>query len=87
MFGSQENMDKEYDNTFEKLEQMKKTVNKVKMQMQNPVRSLAIFAYISKEFTTFVAVCIAEFLSMYETERLLEELMNQNIDIKNIVIN
>ena len=34
-----------------------------------------------------MAVCIPEFLSMYETERLTQDLISFNIDIRNIVIN
>lgn len=61
---------------------MKEVSTKVNDQIKNQVLFLLI-----KAKTTFIAVCIPEFLSMYETERLIQELANFNIDIRNIVIN
>ena len=60
---------------FEALDGMKKKIEDINYQFKDPNK------------TTFVAVCIPEFLSMYETERLAIELAKQEIDIRNIVVN
>ena len=60
---------------FDNLDVMKQKIVEVNNQFKYP------------EKTTFVAVCIPEFLSLYETERLAIELAKFEIDIHNIVIN
>jgi arsenite-transporting ATPase len=63
------------DQLMGKVEQLKRVVEEVNAQFKND------------ELTTFVCVCIPEFLSLYETERLIQELAKFEIDSRNIVIN
>ncbi|CUM66152.1 uncharacterized protein PRCAT00003809001 [Priceomyces carsonii] len=60
---------------FNKLNEVQKNVSEVNDQFTNP------------DLTTFICVCISEFLSLYETERMIQELMSYNMDVNSIVVN
>lgn len=71
MFGLSLNQDE----LLGRFKELSEVVSEVNRQFQDP------------DLTTFVAVCIAEFLSLYETERMIQELSSFNIDVHNIVVN
>ncbi len=60
---------------FSKIEQLQKTVEEVNKLFRDP------------DSTTFVCVAIPEFLSLFETERLVQALAKHEIDTHNLVVN
>ncbi|MES1919768.1 Golgi to ER traffic-related protein, variant 2 [Bonamia ostreae] len=74
IFSENENL-KETTGILAQLEETKAVVEAVNDQFQNP------------ELTTFVSVCIPEFLSVFETSRLIAALNDYKISCENLIVN
>ncbi|KAK3678986.1 Golgi to ER traffic-related protein [Recurvomyces mirabilis] len=64
-----------FDDVLKRMEDLRNTIGDVNKQFKNP------------DLTTFIPVMIPEFLSLYETERMIQELGTYEIDTHAIVCN
>eukprot|EP00461_Guttulinopsis_vulgaris_P000905 UN00905 len=60
---------------FSKLDEMQAQLQEIDRRLQDP------------SLTQIVAVCIPEFLSLFETEKLVQALLNLGIDCQHIIVN
>lgn len=63
------------DDVLKKMEDLRETIGEVNKQFKNA------------DLTTFIPVLIPEFLSLYETERMIQELGSYEIDTHAMVVN
>ena len=63
------------DDVLARMESLRETISEVNSQFKDA------------DLTTFICVCIPEFLSLYETERMIQELSSYEIDTHAIVVN
>ena len=63
------------DDVLKRMEDLRNTIGEVNKQFKNA------------DLTTFIPVLIPEFLSLYETERMIQELGNYEIDTHAMVVN
>merc|ERR1719262_788869 len=75
MLSSLSDQDVKEEEMQQKVDNLRSATSTVKTMFQDPTKC------------TFVCVCIPEFLSVYETERLVQELCKHMIDVSNIVVN
>lgn len=64
-----------FDDVLARMEDLRNTIGDVNKQFKNP------------DLTTFIPVLIPEFLSLYETERMIQELGSYEIDTHAMVVN